>query len=74
MPVAFSTSVFTDDREATSTWAVLASKPASLKVRDAASAVSTRTSASNTCLPGLTRRAIAWPIEPAPITTHAPGR
>src|SRR5277367_6334268 len=31
--------------------------------------VFSRRSASSTCFPALTRRAIAWPIDPAPITT-----
>ena len=31
--------------------------------------VFSRRSATSTCLPALTRRAIAWPIDPAPITT-----
>src|SRR5271166_2832241 len=49
--------------------AVLTSKPALLRVFAAASAFSWRKSASTTCLPAPTRRAIAWPIDPAPITT-----
>jgi hypothetical protein len=58
-----------DPRLEMSTDAVLTSKPASASTFAAASAVSPRRSASNTCLPALTRRAIATPIEPAPITT-----
>src|SRR4029453_8858567 len=49
--------------------AVLTSKPALLSVFAAASAFSWRKSASTTCLVALTRRAIAWPIDPAPTTT-----
>ena len=67
--VAVSTSALTDSREDTSTVAVLTSKPASLSTFAAASAFSLRRSASKTCLPALTRRAIAWPIDPAPMTT-----
>jgi hypothetical protein len=44
-------------------------KPASIITLAAASAACRRRSASRTCLPELTRRAIAWPIEPASITT-----
>jgi hypothetical protein len=48
---------------------VLTSKPASCTVFSAALALSSRTSQSNTDFPALTRRAIAWPIDPAPMTT-----
>jgi hypothetical protein len=68
-PVADSTSVWTDARDDTSTVAVLTSNPASSMTWLAASAFSARRSASTTCLPALTRRAIAWPIDPAPMTT-----
>ena len=67
--VAASTSAWTDSREETSTVAVLTSNPASPSTFAAASAFSRRRSASRTCLPALTRRAIAWPIDPAPMTT-----
>ncbi len=49
--------------------AVLTSKPALANTSAAASAFSWRRSASRTCLPALTRRAMAWPIWPAPMTT-----
>src|SRR5271166_10136 len=67
--VAVLTSVSTDRRDDTSTVAVLTSNPASLRTFATASAVSIRRSASTTCLPTLTRRAIAWPINPVPMTT-----
>ena len=62
------TSASTAAREETSTVAVLTVKPASFRTFAAASATSSRRSASRTCLPALTRRAIAWPIDPAPMT------
>jgi hypothetical protein len=64
-----STRAWTDSREETSTVAVLTSKPALRKVSPAASALAWRRSASTTCLPALTRRAMACPIDPGPITT-----
>src|SRR5271165_5477752 len=67
--VAVSTSAWTESREETSTVAVVTSKPALLSTSAAASAFSWCRSAIRTVLPALTRRAIAWPIEPAPITT-----
>jgi hypothetical protein len=48
---------------------VLTSKPALLSTSAAAVAFSWRKSASSTRLPALTRRAMAWPIAPAPMTT-----
>ena len=68
-PVAVSTSAWTDSREDTSTVAVLTSNPALRNTSAAASAFSWCRSASRTCLPALTRRAMAWPIDPAPMTT-----
>jgi hypothetical protein len=67
--VAVWTSVCTDSRDDTSTVVVLTSNPALLNTSAAASAFSWRKSASRTCLPALTRRAIAWPIDPGPMTT-----
>ena len=67
--VAAWTSACTDSRDDTSTVAVLTSNPASLITSAAASAFAWRRSASRTCLPALARRAIAWPIEPGPMTT-----
>src|SRR5579862_6297892 len=67
--VAASTRAWTDAREETSTMAELAAKPASCRTFAAASACSLRRSASSTRLPALIRRAIAWPIDPAPMTT-----
>src|SRR5512132_60344 len=67
--VAVWTSACTDSRDDTSTVAVLTSNPALLNTSAAASAFSWRKSASRTCLPALTRRAIAWPIDPGPMTT-----
>ena len=64
-----STSAWIDPREDTSTVAVLTSKPALLSTSAAASAFLWRRSASTTRLPALTRRAMACPIEPAPMTT-----
>jgi len=58
-PVAVSTSACTDSREDTSTVAVLTSNPASLNTSAATSAFCWRRSANRTCLPALTRRAIA---------------
>jgi hypothetical protein len=63
------TSARTDSRDDTSTVAVLTSNPALLSISAAASAFSWRRSASRTNLPALTRRAIAWPIDPRPMTT-----
>ena len=57
--VAVSTSAWTDSREDTSTVVVLTSKPALRSTSAAASALAWRRSASTTCLPALTRRAIA---------------
>ena len=62
--VAFSTSACTDSREDTSTVATLTSYPALPRVSAAAMAFSSRRSASRTCLPTPTRRAIACPIRP----------
>src|SRR5271166_2014016 len=67
--LAFSTRASTEARDDTSTVVVVTSKPASLNVFAAASAFSWRRSASSSCLPAPTRRAMAWPIEPGPITT-----
>ena len=67
--LAVLTSASTDGRDDTSTAAVLTSNPASLRTFATASAVSIRRSANTTCLPTLTRRAIAWPINPVPMTT-----
>src|SRR6476619_5121610 len=67
--VAVWRSACTDLRDDTSTVAVLTSNPALLNTSAAASAFSWRKSASTTCLPALTRRAIAWPIDPGPMTT-----
>ena len=67
--VEVSTSAWIDSREDTSTVAVVTSKPALLSTSAAASALLWRRSASTTCLPALTRRAMACPIEPAPMTT-----
>ena len=66
---AISMSPWTEGRDDTSTVAVLTSNPASRRTLAAASAFSWRRSARTTCLPALTRRAMAWPIDPAPITT-----
>ena len=66
---AVSTSAWTDAREDTSTVVVLTSNPALRSTSAAASALARRRSASTTCLPALTRRAIACPIDPAPMTT-----
>jgi hypothetical protein len=49
-----------DARDDTSTVVVLTSKPALPKASAAASAFAWCRSASTTCLPALTRRAIAW--------------
>jgi hypothetical protein len=67
--VAVSTRGCTDSRDDTSTIAVLTSNPALLNISAAASAFSWRRSASSTYFPALTRRAIAWPIDPGPMTT-----
>lgn len=67
--VAVWTSACTDSRDDTSTIAVITSNPALLNISAAASAFSGRRSASSTCFPALTRRAIAWPIDPGPMTT-----
>src|SRR5271165_6033766 len=67
--VAVSTSACTDSREDTSTVVVLTSKPALASTSAASSALLLWRSATTTCLPALTRRAIAWPIWPAPMTT-----
>ena len=56
--VACSTSESTDSRNDTSTAAVLVSNPAAASTSAAASAFSWRRSASRTCLPALTRRAM----------------
>jgi len=64
-----SASARTESRDDTSTVAVLTSNPASASTSAAASALRWRRSASTTCLPALTRRAMAWPIWPAPMTT-----
>ena len=63
------TSVCTDSRDDTSTVAVLTSNPALPSISAAASAFSGRRSANTTCLSALTRRAIAWPIDPCQMTT-----
>jgi hypothetical protein len=57
--VAVSTSACTDSRDDTSTVAVVTSKPAFRITSAAASAFAWCRSASTTCLPALTRRAIA---------------
>ena len=57
--VAVSTSACTDSRDETSTVLVLTSKPASRSTSAAASAFASFRSAKTTCLPALTRRAIA---------------
>jgi hypothetical protein len=56
---AVSTNARTDSREDTSVVAVLTSNPASRITSAAPSAFSLRRSATTTCLPALTRRAIA---------------
>jgi hypothetical protein len=56
---AVSTKAWTDWRDDTSTVVVLTSNPASNITLAAASAFSRRRSASRTCLPALTRRAMA---------------
>ena len=48
---------------------MLTSNPALLITSAAASALAWLRSASRTYLPALARRAIAWPIEPGPMTT-----
>jgi hypothetical protein len=58
-PVAVSTSACSDWREATSTVAVLTSNPALPNTSAAASALPWCRSANRTCLPALTRRAMA---------------
>jgi len=58
-PAAVTTSACTDSREDTSTVAVLTSNPASRNTSAATSAFCWRRSANRTCLPALTRRAIA---------------
>src|SRR5215207_1570040 len=63
------TSACTDSRDDTSTVAVLTSNPALLRTLATASVFSWRRPANRTCLPALTRRAIAWPIDPGPMTT-----
>jgi hypothetical protein len=60
--VAGATSACTAAREDTSTVVALTSYPAFSKTPAAASEFRWRTSASKTCLPTLTRRAIAWPL------------
>jgi len=62
-------SAATESFEATSTVAVEVLKPAVCNVFAAACAASSLRSASNIILPTPIRRAIAWPIEPAPMTT-----
>jgi len=57
--VEVSTSAWIDSRDDTSTVAVLTSNPALLSTSAAASALLWRRSASTTCFPALTRRAIA---------------
>jgi hypothetical protein len=66
---AVSTRARTEAREETSTVAVVTSYPALRIVSAAASALAGRRSATTTCLPALTRRAIACPIDPGPMTT-----
>ena len=58
-PMAVSTSACSDPREATSTVAVLTSNPALRNISAATSALPWRRSATRTCLPALTRRAMA---------------
>jgi hypothetical protein len=58
-PVAVSTSACTDWREDTSTVAVLTLNPALRNTSAATSALPWRRSANRTCLPALTRRAMA---------------
>jgi hypothetical protein len=58
-PVAVSTRVCSDWREDTSTLAVVTSKPALLSTSAATSALPWCRSATRTCLPALTRRAMA---------------
>src|SRR4051794_6813071 len=66
---AVSTRTCTDSREDTSTVVVLTSNPALCIASAAASAFACRRSASTMCLAAPTRRAIAWPIDPGPMTT-----
>ena len=58
-PVAVSTSACSDSREDTSTIAVLTSNPALRNTSAATSAFPWHRPANRTCLPALTRRAIA---------------
>src|SRR5512132_754728 len=53
----------------TSTVAALTSNPALPNTSAATSALGWSRSATRTCLPALTRRAMACPIDPAPMTT-----
>ena len=67
--LALSASARTDSAEAASTWAVLLWKPATLRASAAAWAASSLRSANRMVLPTPMRRAMAWPMEPAPMTT-----
>jgi hypothetical protein len=60
----------TDPSEETSTRTVLVWKPAVCRLFAAACAASSFRSASRIVVPTPTRRAMAWPIEPAPMTTR----
>lgn len=64
-----SASAATDGRELTSTCWVTTVWPASVSGSAADWSVSSAKSASRTVFPGPWRRAIAWPLPPAPITT-----
>ena len=61
--------VHRDSRDDTSTFAVPTSKLALLNASAAASAFSRAQISQHDTLPALTRRAIAWPIDPGPMTT-----
>jgi hypothetical protein len=67
--VAVSTRAWIDGREAMSTVVVVTLKPALRNPSAAVSALAMCKSASTTCLPALTLWAMAWPIDPAPMTT-----
>jgi hypothetical protein len=67
--VAARASSWIDSREEISTVAVLTSNPALLITSAAAFAFSARRSASRTCFPAPTRRAIVWPMAPGPMAT-----
>src|SRR3954468_6058170 len=67
---AFAARACTDSREETSTRWVLTRWPRSSSAAAAAAWLSSLMSAKTMCLPGPWRRAMAWPMPPAPVMTR----